>query len=121
MESFPFCYREAWKVTENTKGPRTTWRKEGRWPKVYQRSQDLWQVTGCYGHITWLIKRPAERSKTGGIGSSQYVGCSMDIPEAQKKGYRESSVITQAGTGWGGGCCFSRIKDKTLENLNKDP
>lgn len=100
----------------DTKGPRTTWREDGRWPKVFERSQELWKVMG----ITWPIKRPAERNKTG--ASSGWVmwaaaSCAAThiFPGHRGKARGEGAVIPQAGASY-----CSRIKGKMLKKLNKD-
>lgn len=107
------CHRD-------TKGPRTNWRNEGRWPKVYQRSQELWLVTGCYGlhHLTDQAPRREEQDRRG----KQQLVCGLQLGYSQRHRGRakgESSVIPRAGTDWEGGC-FSRIKDEMLENLSKN-
>lgn len=69
---------------------------------------ELWQVVGSYGrHHTADETRREEQDR---ISSG-----SQDTGKAQGGG----SVIMQAGTSWGGGCCFSTTQDKMLKTLNK--
>ena len=70
-----------------------------------------------------LVRRPAERKSNANSGLSSGAKTSAAVTrmcsEPQER-LRGSSVTVQVGTGPGGGCRFSRAKDKLLRNLNKD-
>ena len=88
------------------------------------RHWELRQVVGSHRVSTAeLVRRPAERKSNANSGLSSGAKTSAAVTrmcsEPQER-LRGSSVTVQVGTGPGGGCRFSRAKDKLLRNLNKD-
>lgn len=114
-------------MSRETKSPWEQLEKEGGWCKVSERSQavahprELWQAMGGYRphHVAdQEAGRVEEKFKWWPEFWGHNFLCSHSyIPGHTGKAMRGSSVITQVGMGWGGGCCLSRIKDKLLKNF----
>lgn len=130
-ESFPLQPVRCSGVSRAIKGPGSSWRRKvdssrflrgPRWFHTTRSFGRLWKVTD-YAPYGWS---EGQQRGTREVQAVAWVlGPQLPVPrlaysQRHKKGYRGSSVVMQVGMGRGGGCCFSRIKDKLLKNLNKD-